>query len=36
MWKIIETEKITGYSHRAPQKRNVNTMAQEFIVTKIN
>ena len=23
LWKIIETEKVTGYEHRAPKKRNV-------------
>jgi len=22
LWKIIEVEKVTGYEHRAPKKRN--------------
>ena len=35
LWKIIEVEKVTGYEHRAPKKRNVKKDISNGVQMKI-
>ena len=34
VWKIIEKERITGYTHRAPNKKNKSLQKQQFMKTQ--
>ena len=36
IWKTIEKERVTGFSHRIAKKRDVKPAAQEIIITQLN